>query len=282
MSFLKKMFESREGNFSVLYSQNKNGTFNFQAAVPSNQKNYLIEKLGKSKGIIFETNEAPNYDVNPKIGYPYTLTNEEAIDFSKISYANYTQDISVLEARDPDLEYEEKYVKKILDRIIVELENQKAGAFTKLAAEYKKIDNEIKTQMAIKEELNQKIKEKAEALFDASDVVYTRVVETASLTATLSKNWVENKTSVNHEKILIELQNHLTPELLTVLKDITTKYTLVGKGNKEVPVSLRVKIKEDKDTLLDKLSSLLKVFFNKILGWARSYDYKLAKLNNMM
>lgn len=141
--------------------------------------------------------------------------------------------IMIAEGRDPSIEYTEKKVKGVLDRVTATLSGKQSAAFTRLGKKYEEIDTIEKELSAQKEQLNAEAKEKMEALFDIEDEVYTRVVETASLVLTLSKR-TEDQPAPQEQAIETDVEGMLA-ELLEMMPDLTdTLNTLRNKYTKEV------------------------------------------------
>ncbi len=186
------------------------------------------------------------------------------------------------EDRQSDLKYTEKRVKDILDRVTVELAGNQSGVMTKLTTRYSRLDKSAKLLAARREELNEKMKDSAEALFDATDAVLTRVVDTVSYTITLSKAEKaadkKPKSATDFEAIVKELSG-MVPELEEKIKELTAKYTALIPA-KDTPVALRVKSKLEEGILSDAWKSI-KSFSKGIMSWASGYDKRLAKLKAM-
>jgi septal ring factor EnvC (AmiA/AmiB activator) len=186
------------------------------------------------------------------------------------------------EGRQQDLKYTEKRIKEVLDRVTVELEGNQSGVMSKLTTRYSRLDKSAKLLAARREELNEKMKESAEALFDATDAVLTRVVDTVSYTITLSKAEKaadkKPKSSTDFAAIVKEL-SEMVPDLEEKIKELTKKYTELIPA-KDTPAALRVKSKLEEGILSNAWKSI-KSFTSKIMSWASSYDKRLAKLKAM-
>lgn len=193
----------------------------------------------------------------------------------------------ILEARRADLSYNEKVVKNKIDRVAVELEGNDSASMTRLASRFDRLDKAIKRMGEKRGELNEQLKDKVTDLFDAEDVVLTRVVETASFVMTLSKlvkaAEQEPKKIVNYEKIAEELAKLIPAELQEKVEEIQKLYTEISLAQDKSP-GLRVKNKVD-----ESLNEGIVDFFKKITAkaikaakslasWALSYDKKLAGL----
>jgi hypothetical protein len=198
----------------------------------------------------------------------------------------FKETIVLSEARNPDLTYSEKVVKNKIDRVTVELAGNPSGVMSRLTSRYDRLDKAIKTMTVKRNEMNEQIKENVTELFNAEDIVLTRVVETISFTLTLSKlvkSAEQNpKTSVDYEAIAKELAKLIPEELQAQVEAITKMYTEVSIAADKSP-ALRIKNKNDKldEGLMDSIKGLA----NKVVKWAKSmaswavgYDKKLAAL----
>jgi septal ring factor EnvC (AmiA/AmiB activator) len=191
--------------------------------------------------------------------------------------------LNLTEDRQADLVYTEKRIKTLLDRVTVELSGNQSGVMSKLTTRYARLDKTAKLLAARREEVNAQMKDKAEALFDATDAVLTRVVETVSFTITLSKAEKaadkKPKSTVDYTAVVKELQT-MVPELDEQLKALIAKYTEVVAA-KDTPVALRVKSKIEEGVLSSVWSSL-KSFAKGIKAWAKGYDERLDALRSMV
>ena len=174
------------------------------------------------------------------------------------------------EVRDSTKVYTEKKVKDKIDKVTLELKDNDSGKFTKLIKEYAKLKESISDLEIRQKELNTKIKAETEELFDAEDVIYTRVIDTVSATLSLSKKTVVTTTKVDYQKIIDSI-SELVPEL-------TDKINLLIEANTKISTAerspaLRVDLKEG---FLDWIKSL----YTKIKSWCLSYDKKLDAINS--
>jgi hypothetical protein len=198
----------------------------------------------------------------------------------------FKETIVLSEARNPDLTYSEKVVKNKIDRVTVELAGNPSGVMSRLTSRYDRLDKAIKTMTVKRNEMNEQIKENVTELFNAEDIVLTRVVETISFTLTLSKlvksSEQNPKTTVDYEAIAKELAKLIPEELQEQVEAITKMYTEVTIAADKSP-ALRIKNKNDKldEGLMDSIKGLA----NKVVKWAKSmaswavgYDKKLAAL----
>lgn len=174
--------------------------------------------------------------------------------------------ITLLESRNPDLEYEDEK-----DTVIARLYSYESQSYTKLAQKLERIsqlEDEIK---ALKNEVKIETKERIQDLFEAEDAAKTRVVETVSFIFTMTKD-PKATVSPKYKEILQELEKSLTPELILVLN--TLKETMITVTQKSP--GLKVNVKEDQsESKLSKLKDM-------VLRWATTYDQKLDRLESMI
>lgn len=188
----------------------------------------------------------------------------------------------LFEARNPKLTYTEKHVKKVLDRVTVELAGSESGVMSRLTTRYSRLDKAAKLMQEKRNQLNEDMKQVVESLFDAEDEVLTRVVDTVSYTITLSKaEKAESKApkkSVDYAAIVKEL-SEMIPELQAKIEEITEKYTEIVQP-KDTPVKLIVKSKLD-EGLTAFARGLVKSFkemLKSIKSWGKGYDKRLNSL----
>lgn len=202
----------------------------------------------------------------------------------------FKETIILSEARNPDLTYSEKVVKNKIDRVTVELAGNPSGVMSRLTSRYDRLDKAIKTMSVKRNEMNEQIKENVTGLFDAEDIVLTRVVETVSFTLTLSKlvksSEQNPKVVVDYEAIAKELAKLIPEELQTQVEAITKMYTEVSIAADKSP-ALRIKNKNDKldEGLIDSIKGLatkIVKWAKSIASWAVGYDKKLANLKKKL
>lgn len=189
--------------------------------------------------------------------------------------------VQLYEARQSDLKYTTKEVKGKIDRVIVQLESGKSAAFTKLSRQYSNLNELIEQLEVRKNELNAETKKLVESYFDAEDEVLTRVVETVSMTATLSK-LAQPTPKVDYEQVVEELVK-LMPELTEKVSDLKKAATTIAKP-KSPMLSVKVggTVKEGIDTFVDKVKKITKDLYNSVKSWSKMYDRKLSKVEKMI
>lgn len=185
---------------------------------------------------------------------------------------------------DEEITYKEKKVSGALDRVTAVLSGSKSGVFTKIAKRYKKIDNLIKKLGEQREELNEQVKEKVADHFNEAEVgLLTLVVESVSMTATLSKRTPSSTTDVEHfdvESAWNELAETL-PEIAEQLEFLRQKYTVVSKIEKEAKSpALRVKFNESVED--DKVQEYAELVNRRIQIQTDKISERLNKIRAMM
>ena len=129
----------------------------------------------------------------------------------------------LFEARNPKLSYEEKRAKGIINRVIVNLKANEVEGVSELTEKYEDLDLALKDLTKKRNLINEDMKLMVEDLFDAEDCIFTRVVETADYTITLSKaEKAETKdptTKINYEEAFKAL-SMLVPDLTAQVEKI--------------------------------------------------------------
>lgn len=201
-------------------------------------------------------------------------------------------EIDLFEDRRADLTYKEKKAKGVIDRVTVELEGVDSARFTRMSRMLKRIDNQITKLQTIRNNVNEKLKGNVEDLFDAEDVMITRVVETVNATLTLSKKSPPGKKSVtDYQKAWNELYE-MYPDLKDQLDTLLTKYTKVQDVAEKAP-GLRVKDKEaqqkkmeslneDSSSVLDKIREFASKLTARFQRWAEGYDERLDRVRGLI
>ena len=204
------------------------------------------------------------------------------------------------ESRLPNVEYVEKAVKGVIDKVIAKMESYMGGSWTRLNTRYMRLEKTLKMHQIKRDELNKQITDKiASETFDPADELYTRVVETNDAVFTLAKATMRQKKPTLDAPAMIEnlpkelqerldfLTDDMLPELTKAIELLTEKYTTTYEPQ-EVKPALRVRRKtkfsdlgediteEDQDNNFysDKFVNLFKKFFNQ-------YDKELNYIKNI-
>lgn len=188
---------------------------------------------------------------------------------------------------DTEIKYTEKKVSGLLDRVTATLSGKKSEIFTKMAKRYKKIDNAIKVLGEEREMLNEKVKNHMGEMFDAEDEVLTRVIESVSLTATLSKRTPASTKQVetfDTEGFMTALYQAL-PDLEDQLNELVNRYKVVREVTvAEKSPALRVKVEEASDMVdakvLKRVEEYSGLVNDKISKNLIDYDRKIMPILN--
>jgi hypothetical protein len=168
----------------------------------------------------------------------------------------------VNEARLPDYDYQQGD-----GEVKVDLKSHQSQVYTKMAQKADRI-KQLKAEIdTLESEFKQETRENVNDLFDATDAVNTRVVQTLQFVFTLSKDPKATE-APQYKKIIEELTQHLLPEQIAVLENLKKQYVTVTQKAPSLRIS---KIDEG-------LSDFFAKFKNWVFRWAASYDQKLAAL----
>ena len=239
-----------------------------------------VRTIGGNTGVIKKISGTGHYVVKFDGGGENAFEEHELKTEAKESLS-FREQIILTEARNPKLKYQEKYVKNQLDRVTVALEGNPATVFTKLSKRYDTIVKAIAKLSEKRNDLNQDLSGRVEELFDAEDVLLTRVVETAKFTATLSKRAeATDKPIVDYQAIAEELITLIDQSLLPKITEIYAKYTTISKAP-PAKAALRVKDKTVNEGIVDatkKLGKLISSLIKSVTHWAVGYDKQLDRL----
>lgn len=183
----------------------------------------------------------------------------------------------------PDIKYSAvEDSKGNISKVIANLKSYESGRYTKLGRNLHRIERIEARIKQLKEEVKQDTRELVADLFHASDAAHTRVVETVSFTFQLTKDPTPTKTK-QYAKILGELERHLTPELIHVLRGIEEKYTSdpVQKAPSLKAIDKAATAESINEGFGDKIKAFFGKFLNAIKNWGSKYDAKLDALKAM-
>ena len=152
-----------------------------------------------------------------------------------------------------------------------------------MANRYKKIDKIIDMLTEQRNTLNEQVKERLGELFNAEDEVLTRVVETVSLTATLSKRTPASTIEVEDfdaQGFIEEIYNTM-PDLVEQLDEIKKRYTTLNTIEKpEKSPALRVNLNEGVEDKLDLVEQYSEKSAEMVLYKLNEYDNKISHIIN--
>jgi len=188
--------------------------------------------------------------------------------------------IDIVEARDPNLKYENKVKKATgqIERVIVTLEGNQSGKFTRAAQSYKKLKKEIESMLTQQKTDIDELRANAEELFNAEDEVYTRVVETCSITITVAKATAASEKEVIDYEAIIKSITEMVPELTEQIARIKKEKTEL------VPVAAKasaVTIKIDED-VISTIKNRIRHWYDRFKNWMRDYDERLKTIQGQL
>jgi regulator of replication initiation timing len=165
-------------------------------------------------------------------------------------------------------------IDRMVDRVVANLKSYKSQTYTKLGQKLQRIDQLTAEIEKLKQESKSEARELVADLFDAEDVVRTRVVKTISFTFTLGKNPKATET-YKYAQILSELEKSLTPELITVLEGLKEQFKSVVQKE---PILRYEKNESVNEGVGERLKSYYAKVKNLIINWSVKYDDKLRML----
>lgn len=172
-------------------------------------------------------------------------------------------------------------------KVVLWLRGTDSARYTKLGRNLMKLAQLEEQIKKLKDALKLETKVLVADLFEADDACRTRVVETVGFAFKLSKN-SDPTTTYKYAKILEELEDHLTPELIKVLETLKEKHKTVSertsamktydKNDPDFRQSDLYPVDESLSDVFQGLKSMLSKFKNFILNKLTAYDQKLAEL----
>lgn len=178
----------------------------------------------------------------------------------------------------PDVAYSQEEKKGVVTKVIANLSSYQSGRYTKLGRNLKRIEWLSDKISQLKEQTKQESRELVADLFNAEDAVATRVVDTVSFTFQLTKDPKPTET-VKYAKVLEELQEHLTPELLKVMETLVEKHSSVTQKAPALSTSdKRATESVVTEGPMDKLKGFFAHLLGKVQSWGKRYDSQLAAL----
>jgi hypothetical protein len=166
--------------------------------------------------------------------------------------ADFKKLLSLFEARktdDPDYQYTDDDKKS---SVTVRVSDKASTKYTNLAKNMVKIDKLKEELDKIADDVKQSRREDVAELFDDIDACKTRIIETKSAVFKMSKDPKPTE-RVSYNAVLTELEQHLTPELILVMKGLIKKHT--SKSEPSAP-KLSYSIKDLKEGSSDSYNDL--------------------------
>jgi hypothetical protein len=194
-------------------------------------------------------------------------------------------------ARRGDLEYVEKLVKGVADKVTVRIGGQESAKFTRIAKRYLEVEGLLEQLAAEREALNKEVKDSMGEYFDeAKDEVLTRVIETVSMTAQLAKKPKPSdpKEEVAYDKVVDDLAA-LLPDLKDKLAELVKLHTTIKPPPAPKSAALKIEpnfvekdgkkiVKEGVADLWAKLKAKASALLDRFKSWGKGYDAKAADL----
>lgn len=177
--------------------------------------------------------------------------------------------INLVEAESTSLDIE-----RTADKAVINLRSHPSMVYTKLAQKVSRISELEKEVKALKEQVKDETKQHVANLFTAEDEVRTRVVKTISFILTLSKT-PNPTTTVQYSKVLEELEQYLTPELIIILNDLKEKFSSVSQREPSLKITPNESISEGFSNYFAKLLQFVR-------SWGARYDKKLMTLMQLI
>lgn len=202
-----------------------------------------------------------------------------------MDFPTFKEHLILTEARAPGVKYTEKQVKNVLDKVTATLKGSDAANMTKLAKRYARLEASMKAMKEKHDVLNQRLKGDFENLFDAEDVVLTRVVETAQFTLMMSKEIqkTEGSKEVDYNSIIAALSALIPDELQSRIDMITEKYTKMVPPKAPIKrLTVSKEVAPIKEGIMDTIVKTAKRFLESMLLWGHRYDRKLASLKSQL
>jgi hypothetical protein len=189
---------------------------------------------------------------------------------SSYSFKNYYSQLVISESVS---------IQRTADKALAVLTSHDSAPYTKLANNIRRLAELEAEVKELKESIKTDTRDHVQALFEAEDVVRTRIVETVSFTLTLSKDPKASET-FKYKEILDELAKSFTPELIQKMTDLKKTFKSVTQKPPSLKLADKKPLKEEV-SLKSFFSSLKKMsskFMKYISSWSKSYDKKLASL----
>ena len=180
----------------------------------------------------------------------------------------------------PDISYSAEGSGGKISKVIAVLRSYDSGRYTKLGRNLLRIKALTEKIKMLQEQTKGETRELIADLFNAEDVAYTRVVETVGFTFQLTKDPTP-VSSVSYSKVLKELEDHLTPDLIKVLEELKAKHTSapvqkaagLSATDKRAPTGESIN-----EGIMDKLTGFFKKLYQEVKAWGVHYDSQLDAL----
>lgn len=163
-----------------------------------------------------------------------------------------------------------------ITKVIATLRAQKAGAATRLANEFELILKEKEDIDSRLDLMKDKARHFVEELFSTSDALWTRVLETARVTLSLSKDTVRNNKKFN-EDLFIKKILGIMPDLADKVEQFRIECTEISSSVVKSSITPKIKT-EGFEATFNKLVGFISKIANGFKKWLPMYDKKLYSI----
>ncbi|RLC08335.1 MAG: hypothetical protein DRI24_23490 [Deltaproteobacteria bacterium] len=196
-------------------------------------------------------------------------------------------DVPARKPDDPDVAgYDEIRKKKKdpnseIDAVVAHLKGKRSEFFTKLARRFGRATRIKKMLAAEEKSLKKETLAAVDELFDATDEVYTRIIETVSLVFKISKASEKTVQQLDQAGYLAELEQ-LTGLAVNELEELKSKY-ITKKITKVLPRVLAPKEKTPEsinEGAYDKIKQMASLVADKIYAFLGDWDQQFNSLKS--
>jgi len=168
-----------------------------------------------------------------------------------------------------------------IDSVIAHIKGARSAFFTKIARRFERASRIKKMLAAEEKSLKKETLQAVDAIFDAGDNVYTRVVETAALVFKIAKSGEKTVDELDNAGYLEELEQ-LTGLAVKELELIKNKY--ISQVTKKIPVKVLAP-KEKKpakesvhEGVMDSITQYISLAAKKIQAFLGKWDVRFNSL----
>lgn len=189
--------------------------------------------------------------------------------------------MNLFEAREtsPEVSYDEKLKAKKVDKVIATLSGNKEKEFSALAKQLHEAKEKLDEIKKLEAKIKGEAREAIAALFDTEDEAYTRLVEISDFSLQLAKK-AEPTVTVKYAKVLEELKNHLTPDLIKILNGLEWKFRSVSEKESALKVTPKVVKESENEDFYDKLEDFSDRYHDAVMTKLTNIDDELLKLKS--
>ena len=189
--------------------------------------------------------------------------------------------MNLFEAREtsPEVSYDEKLKAKKVDKVIATLSGNKEKEFSALAKQLHEAKEKLDEIKKLEAKIKGEAREAIAALFDTEDEAYTRLVEISDFSLQLAKK-SEPTVTVKYAKVLEELKNHLTPDLIKILNGLEWKFRSVSEKESALKITPKVVKESENEDFYDKLEDFSDRYHDAVMTKLTNIDDELLKLKS--